>query len=42
MGTQASDAIHPGQLPLYTEGDNENVDKAKVPGKGTAIKKPYL
>jgi hypothetical protein len=41
-GTRASEAIHPGQPPLYTKGDDENIDEAKVPGGETAINKPYL
>ncbi|EED20481.1 hypothetical protein TSTA_037020 [Talaromyces stipitatus ATCC 10500] len=41
-GTRASEAIHPRQPPLYTEGDDENIDEAEVPGGETAINKPYL
>jgi hypothetical protein len=41
-GTRASEAIHPRQPPLYTEGDDENIDEADVPGGETAINKPYL
>lgn len=41
-GTRASEAIHPRQPPLNTEGDDENIDEAEVPGGETAINKPYL
>uniref|UniRef100_A0A093UNA6 Uncharacterized protein n=1 Tax=Talaromyces marneffei PM1 TaxID=1077442 RepID=A0A093UNA6_TALMA len=41
-GVQASEAIHPGQPLLYTEGDDKNINEAKVPGGEVAINKPYL
>ncbi|KAF5015230.1 hypothetical protein F66182_13512, partial [Fusarium sp. NRRL 66182] len=41
-GTRANEVIHPGQSTLYTEGDDENIDKAEVPRGETTIKKPYL
>lgn len=42
IGTRANKAIHPSQSPLYTEGDDENIDEAKVSGGETTINKPYL
>ncbi|PCG88119.1 hypothetical protein PENOC_112390 [Penicillium occitanis (nom. inval.)] len=33
-GTRASEAIRPLQPPLYTEGDDGNIDEADVPGIG--------
>jgi hypothetical protein len=39
---RASEAIHSGQPPLCREGDDENINAAKVRGGKTAINKPYL
>ncbi|KUL81769.1 hypothetical protein ZTR_09245 [Talaromyces verruculosus] len=41
-GTRVSEAFHPGQPPLYTEGDEENIDDPKVPAGEAVINKPYL
>lgn len=41
-GTRVSEAFHPGQPPLYTEGDEENIAEAKVPAGEAVINKPYL
>lgn len=42
MGIWANKAIYLGQSTLYTEGDDKNINKAKIPHREIAINKSYL